>query len=722
MNIIKHFLLIALFIGLSHSFSFSQKVKDRDIDNYIANGDIPEAIEALKNKLSSKPDNPDNLQKLGYCYLITPTLTAESVDIFKKAAKLYQKKENKKGYFDARFYLAKAYHKTYYFDNALELYNELIIEGKSNDYKSITALEKQILYCENAKKFKFDRNNIIVKNLSEINTKYAEHSPVVTANEDFIIFTSMRKTNLAERKQNNKEYDEDIYITKLVNGEPLKQTRLKKPINTNENDANCGLSGDGKILYIYKNEDIYACKYMEDNKWGDPERIGKHINSKYRESHLSISADKNTMYFSSDRPGGFGGTDIYKTEKDENGKWKKPVNLGKNINTNLNEDSPYIHQDNSLFFSSQGHNSIGGYDIFYSKINSDGSFSKVKNPGYPTNTVADDVYYFLSPDKKRAYLSSSRSGGKGSMDIYYIDYVDSSKVYLTVNGNVKTGIDNNEKAHITIKEIRTKDKINNPLPDKIGDYSSVVKKGKTYFISLEADSCFFDAFTFSSPQDKEKTKKLKSSKLKKIDYGQVNQKYLVNFDKNKTKLNNVAELLLNTLVRFLKANTKLRVDFTASKHDDDKSRKKSTQNIIDFLRDKGISESRISVDLSSYNVKKNNVLFTLLDSTSQALAFQKQIEKSEAKPDEMFHGKFLQKGFYTVQIGAFSKEIGNKNKFFKDFRGRVILFHGYDKLFRYTYGNYKYKTDAQKNLLIIQRMGFKDAFIREISWYKKQVY
>jgi len=273
--------------------------------------------------------------------------------------------EENKAPIETYLYIAKIYHANYKFDKAITYFEKF--ESLTEDEKSKEQIQIYIEECKTGKEFISKPLDMAVMQVGGgINSIYDEHSPVLSADLTTLIFTSKRK-GTGDLKDKFNKYHEDIYISKLVDGKWTAPKNISPNINTEGHEASVGLSADGRTLFIYKHNhggDIYYSNFSK-NEWSKPQSLGKNVNSRHRETHASLSADGNTLYFSSDRPGGFGGMDIYKSQKKKNGKWGKAVNVGSNINTKLNEEGPYIHPDNNtLFFSSNGHKGMGGYDLF----------------------------------------------------------------------------------------------------------------------------------------------------------------------------------------------------------------------------------------------------------------------------------------------------------------------------------------------------------------------
>ena len=224
-------------------------------------------------------------------------------------------------------------------------------------------------------------------------------------------------------------YHEDVYVSHFRNGEWSKAENLGAPINTETHDACVALNPDGQHMIVYRTAadlitgDLYVTQLNGDGKWDKLQKYGKEINSQYIETSACFSTDTSEIYFSSNRPGGYGGKDIYRIKKLPNGKWSLPYNLGSSVNTANNEDDPFLHPDGvTFYFSSDGHNTIGEYDVFRTNLNTEtNEFSKPENLGYPINSVNNDRFFVLSGDGKHGYYSSVKDDTHGLSDIYMID-------------------------------------------------------------------------------------------------------------------------------------------------------------------------------------------------------------------------------------------------------------------------------------------------------------
>lgn len=362
----------------------------------------------------------------------------------KEAEKLLlEVKKNNSNAENIDYYLALLFHKSYRFDKALELINGLLKNPNiSNEDRA--DLERVAFFSTNGKKeIQYPFETMIEPLGKELNSEYAEYGPVISPEEESIIYTYRGKGSMGgllndkNKPDSDGDYHEDIFIAQKVNGVWQKGNSITE-LNTLDNDAAIALSPDGKQLFVFKvtgeNGDIYVSK-REGNKYSAPEKLAGEVNSPYWEGSLSMSTDQQKLFFSSTRPGGFGGKDIYIAKKKDDGTWGDVKNLGGIINTRYDEDAPFISPDGrTLIFSSEGHNSIGDFDLFTSNLNlTDGSWQEPKNLGYPVNTTDDDLFYVLSPDGKRGYFSSAREGGRGDQDIYVVEpALSSRKNYLTI--------------------------------------------------------------------------------------------------------------------------------------------------------------------------------------------------------------------------------------------------------------------------------------------------
>ena len=361
------------------------------------------------------------------CGLSTPGKQAICLENLKA---VYEK--NKKAA-DIDFYLAKANFLNYNFDEALTGVSDYLKKVKKITPEQKQNCDQLITYCNNAKILVPNPVSVKIENMGNIiNTSGAESAPSLSDDENTIIFTYRGEKsvgglqNAFNQPNKNGVYYEDVYTASKVNGVWQTPEQIKN-INTNNNEAALFLSNYGQRLFINIDSqeddgDIYMCT-LDKNVWSAPLKLLGDVNSPNWENNSSLSPDGKTLYFSSSRPGGVGGKDIYKSSLLADGTWGAAKNMGNKINTPLDEDAPFIHYDGRLLlFSSQGHNSIGGYDIFKTYMNPvDSSWSAVENMGCPINTPGDEIHYVLSPSGDNGYYGLGKVDGFGDFDIYKVE-------------------------------------------------------------------------------------------------------------------------------------------------------------------------------------------------------------------------------------------------------------------------------------------------------------
>lgn len=334
----------------------------------------------------------------------------------------------------ALYYMGQALHINADYMRAIDYFEKYkTAKGKKITKQELDDVNQRIEWCFNAIELKKNPVACKITNLGDsINSEFPDYSPVITADEDMIIFTSRRPgTGGLGNKTIDDKYYEDIWVCyRKPDGTWTQARSIGTTINTTDNEATIGLSPDGQQLFIYKDDkgdgNIYFSE-LNGTDWSVPEKVGEEnkpatdINSVSWEPSACITADGNTIYFVSDRKGGYGGRDLYQIVRLPTGYWSLAKNLGPVINTPFDDDAPFIHPDGrTMFFSSKGHKSMGGFDVFYT-VKNDTGWSPPQNVGYPINTPDDDIFYVISADGKRAYYSSSKTGGLGEDDIYRID-------------------------------------------------------------------------------------------------------------------------------------------------------------------------------------------------------------------------------------------------------------------------------------------------------------
>lgn len=503
MKLVVLILTIAFFIshilkGQSDDFkrSFSEATLDMYNENYES------ALKKLQELNKLDPQNSNVLFQMGYCFLQPPVNPKKAIDCLQKASSNVTKEykegnsEEGKAPIEVFKYLGDAYHLNYQFETAIATYERFLRELDPKATEQRESIQNQIKICRNAIDIKKFPLNMRVTNMGgQINSIYADYNPCITVDDGTMVFTSRREESTGGKFEENGKYFEDVFITHRKDGEWSKPVPISTNINTEGHESAINISSDGQTLLIYKYDfegqgDIYLSKLL-GKEWGIPTKMGSDINSAYWEGNASISADGQYFYFSSERPGGYGGKDIYFCKKLPTGDWALAQNCGAEINTASDEEAPFIHPDGvTLFFSSNGHRTMGGYDVFFSEKLEDKRWSETQNLGYPVNTPADDIHFKPTADRRRAYYSSFRSDGFGDYDIYMVTFPEIEEIPLTVfKGTVA-----NEKGEvpadlvINVNDATSNKLIGTYVPNSsTGKYIIILHPGKVYNIEYQTD-------------------------------------------------------------------------------------------------------------------------------------------------------------------------------------------------------------------------------------------
>lgn len=440
----KSNLLSILCVFLCLSFSFAQdstsvKKKAKKFDTkliyapgelelleeaemYYQEGNFAAALPLFYKLVARYPGEVLYTYRLGVCYL------SDAQEFNKAKEFLKQVEEQMPEADDLNYHLAKAYELNYDFEKAGEYYKKFL-EREPADNKATQAKQFNN-YRENAVALTQKPTGHKVVNLDTIvNTIFSEYAPVFLDKGNVLLYTFRGDTNVFYRKITTinpaVDYYEEVYSSRFENGQWTRPENAGTRFNGKRHNASVSASVDEKKLYLYRNlsngndGNLYETNF-NGKEFSDPVLM-EGINSKEWEGSATTTLDDKTIIFSSERNGGFGGKDLYKSTRGADGKWGTPVNLGPDINTPFDEDGPTLTADGSeLYFSSKGHNSMGGYDIFVSKFDGD-KFGKAENMGYPINSMSDDIYLFIPLSGDRLYFSSARNGALGYMDIYYVN-------------------------------------------------------------------------------------------------------------------------------------------------------------------------------------------------------------------------------------------------------------------------------------------------------------
>ena len=627
-------LLLVVFVlisGLCHAQPSRDVIEKAD--KFFFKKNYPEAAKLYEEIYRSFPDDPEVNFKLGLTYLDL-NQKIKSLPLLEKAYRLKPEVDA-----DIDYHLGMAFCGNHQFGKAIQHFEEF---GRRNKKLADIAHHK-VERCKIADSIMKFPSYAIVENVRATNSTFHEYSPILFPDGQTMVFTSNRSDNEYEIKSGTNF--EDIYILKHNGTDWGTPQKIGENINIKYHDAAASLSPDGKTLFLYYEEgagDIFTST-LADGEWSKPQPMNKNINTPmFWETSASLSPDGKRLFFTSNRPGGKGELDIYVSEQDAKGGWMKPVNLGGVINTSGNEDSPFLHPDGTLYFSSEGHDGLGSNDIFKSEF-IDGKWTKPVNLGYPVNSVEYDGFFSLSLDKKTGYFSTLRDGGLGEADIFMVRFQDPPapvvkeeliasidpvptaapeqpqyeqveefvdpiiqmhkdlKVATVLKGKVIDEQSNkplgalislvDNETNLTITKINS-----NP---ETGDFELIIPHGGNYGVATDRAGYLFNSINFNVPQFAEYQEIDMSIIMVKAETGKKIVLKNIFFDVGKAELKNESLAELDKLNHLLATNPLLKVQINGHTDNTGNAAANKTlslhraEAVVKHLHEKGIDSARL---------------------------------------------------------------------------------------------------------------------------------
>ncbi|TGE27000.1 OmpA family protein [Hymenobacter metallicola] len=595
--------------------------------------DPPRYEQALPHYLEAQKFNPSNARlnlRIGDCYLHSG---------FKPRALPYlQKAYQLNADIDPRIHylLGQGLHLNAKWTEAIAEYKaaQPAVAGK-NSTQFLAAISKKIKECENGLKLEKKPSRVFIDNIgAAINSPYADYGAVISADESVILFTSRRDNSTGkERDPETGGFFEDIYQSTRTSSGWSAARNLGKPVNNEGHDATVGLAPDGQRMLVYVEDnggDLQEAE-LRGAAWKKPEKMGPRINSKYHESSAAYTPDGRSLYFVSDKQGGLGSRDIYKVEIEGRG---PAINLGSTINTPYGEEGVFLHPDGkTMYFSSEGHNSMGGYDIFKS-VFENGKWSEPENLGWPINTPDDDVFFVTSASGRHGYYSSFRDDGLGSKDIYQITFLGAEKppvlsqedqllasraqpvkeaslappvpiatAQVTILKGVVTDAASKQPLEATI------DVVDNSRNELIASFRANAQSGRylvslpsgiNYGIVVRQEGYLFHSENFDLPAGAAYSEVVKDIALKKLDVGVKVVLNNIFFDFDKATLRKESTAELERLQKLLVETPALRLEISGhtdnvgkAEYNKDLSNRRA-KAVVDYLVTKGIDKGRLT--------------------------------------------------------------------------------------------------------------------------------
>jgi len=395
-------------------------------------GDYTTALPIYNRLIGLDKDNEEINYRLGVAYFEMQEMPEMAI--------VHLEKVNPKNNFEVHYYLGRLYHLTGEYEKSIQNYTKYnrVKSFKAYDEKEVARLSYQVQTARLLSRI--NENNAVVDNLgTAVNTSFNEYAPQLTSQDNQIVFTSRRASEEWPKKDANGNFFESIYWCSNQTNTWGQPALFKAPINTEVHDACTSISLDGQRMLIFRtSEDLQSGNIYESLRspdgWLPPKVLLSNVNtSKNIETSACYSPDGKLIFFSSDREGGYGGKDLYYVRVLPNGAWGEPFNLGPNINTPYDEHAPFVDPSGSiLFFSSEGHQNMGGYDVFKSTFDEQGIFSSPRNLGTPINSTGNDLFFILNSEGNKGYFSSDRIGGFGKQDLYCATFETDDRVDVLV--------------------------------------------------------------------------------------------------------------------------------------------------------------------------------------------------------------------------------------------------------------------------------------------------
>lgn len=592
---------------------------------------------AIPHYLKAQNFNPNNAvlnYRLGVSYLQTHE-KSKAYDYITKAYNLNPTVDER-----IRYYTGWVYHLKSEWEKAITEYQAYIASLGGKHKEEVAKAAKRIEECKAGIELAKNPIRVFIDNVGpEINSSYSDYSPVITADESIMMFTSRRPGGVSAglSEEDNLPY-EDIWMS-TKNGKKWTNARnIGAPVNLELHNAAICLSPDGQKLITYdgakQGGDLFISELM-GLSWTKPESLGKAVNTDGHEASASFSYDSKDLYFvSSDRKDGMGGHDIYVSHISDKGKFEKAVNIGPPINTSYDEDGVYMMPDGkTMYYSSKGPGSIGGYDIFKTTLEN-GKWTQPVNMGIPINTPDDDVFFVLAANGRHAFYASASMKGYGGQDIYRLTILGPEKQPLTNTedqllamaanpiSNLKTeaAVESKGPKMALLKGVITDAKTKEVLEASIdlidndknlllatfksnsttGRYLVTLPAGKNYGIAVRRDGYLFHSENFIIDINADYIEYNKDVALKKVEVGSVIVLRNIFFDFDKATIRPESANELDRLIKLLTENPTIKIELgshTDSKGSDEYNMKLSdnrSKSVVEYLISKGIPSDRLT--------------------------------------------------------------------------------------------------------------------------------
>jgi outer membrane protein OmpA-like peptidoglycan-associated protein len=755
----KKIVLAALSFFFVSSIAYSQieeQLKERimDANYFFYNTEYDKALPIYRELLEKDPNNANLNFKAGRCFQLMPFEAGRSISYMEKAVKDLSRTyvegsyRERKAPISALYHLAEAYHQNKYFDEGIEFYQRFRDSLDVTDIYNISIVERQLLSCKTAKEIASKPVPVEIYNVGNIiNTKDADFNPCITADGNTLFFTRLMPIST---KGVITDYTQRIFFSNRIDEERwMEPIDITEQLQTKGRCAVVSVNADGTMLILQQNtwgqggitdlRDgtlLFSKRPTRTSAWNPAERFNKNINERRsNQTHAAISADGKKLYFTSNRLGGYGGLDIYVSELIA-GDWGPAKNLGKTINTAHNEETPFILADGkTLYFASEGHYNMGGFDIFSSRMDDNGKWSEPVNLGYPINSPGDNIFFAPTGNGKMAYYAQARHEGYftfGDMDIYelilptYDDYARG--VPTVVKGTIEFDdfkpVDGSTKLLVIDKHDHV---VKDMKPKDDGSYEVSLFQGEYTFRFVRTGYHSIEKKVFIERTVIDRTIHINAEMYP--DEVEDKRFYVIRniyFDDNDFSLNREALIQIERLKRIMLENPSLYIevightDTRGSREYNLELSRKRSRTVIEYLVEQGIEESRFVSTAAGFDkvaVPDRTVEGTSIDIATQLnrrveVRIIKTEEAVEILVDNTPAEKLLEKfNRFSVQVAESNTNIPQEKFANLGEENKVNRSLVKPSTYLYYFGEYTTKADATKALNMAISKGYKDAKI-----------
>jgi len=567
-----------------------------------------EAERYLKRAVDLDEDYADALYLLGELY-VRKLQMERSIPLWEKVLEVCPDYKPEIRYFLGSIFLAEQK-----FDSAIQLF-EYYLDDPMRDMGYDPEVKEALKEARLKKELLGEPVEFDPKAVRKIGTQADEYLASISPDQQLMFFTRRtKKVNRMDGPAARVRLVEEFSLAeRLPSGDFEEGKPLPAPFNQNYNEGGPSITADNTELYFtvcqdlqgYKNCDVYFSEKLSHDVWSEPQSVGDHINRRDAwESQPSISANGDQMFFASNRKGGIGGLDIYVCQRQSDGSWSAPENLGKTINTKENEKTPFIHSDSqTLYFTSNGHPGLGGYDIFLSKAITDTSWSTPQNIGYPINSEDDDLSLFVSLDGKTAYFASNKISKANGWDIYSFNLPEAAKPQevVLIKGELNTeDVASLEDDAIELRNLKTNERQTISVDRQTGSYARVVETqpGEDLIVSIRQKGLAFNSSYIKADQQLSVVNP--NIKAQELEVGKEYELNDINFESNSYQLDAVSRSVINEFINYLKDNPELQADIQG--HTDNigdpadnlRLSENRARTVYNFVVENGISKKRLS--------------------------------------------------------------------------------------------------------------------------------